>query len=94
MHEKKKNKLDGREWKPTTEKPKLKLETINNLPRVQSTHTEKTLSKPGVANMAKGRATRDVISDERYNEMRGQRDKKRQNEINKPWSHSHPMKKS
>ena len=34
--------------------------------------------------MGKGRATRDVISDEKCNEMREQRDKKRQNEINKP----------
>ena len=34
--------------------------------------------------MAKGIVTRDVISDERCNEMREQRDKKRQNEINKP----------
>ena len=44
--------------------------------------------------MAKGIATRDVISDERCNEMRKQRDKKRQNEINKPLSHPRTMKKS
>ena len=31
--------------------------------------------------------TRDVISDEMCNEMREQRDKNRQNEINKPCSH-------
>ena len=67
---------------PTTKKSKLKLETINNLPRAQSIHREKHF-KPGVANMAKGRATRDVISDERCNEMKEQKDKKRQNEINR-----------
>ena len=44
--------------------------------------------------MAKERATKDVISDERCNKMREQRDKKRQNEINKPWSHPRAMKKS
>ena len=43
--------------------------------------------------MAKERATRDVISDERCNEMREQRDKKRQNEINEPWIHTRVMKK-
>ena len=48
---------------------------------------------PGVANMAKRRATRDVISDERCSEMREQRDKNRQNEINKPLSHPRAMKK-
>ena len=37
--------------------------------------------------MVKGRAIRDVISDEKCNEMRKQRYKKRENEINKPWSH-------
>ena len=42
--------------------------------------------------MAKGRATRDVINDERCNEMREQRDK-RQNEINEPWSQPRAMKK-
>ncbi|WZZ26967.1 hypothetical protein YC2023_010368 [Brassica napus] len=58
-------------------------------------HTQrKTLSKLGVANLAKGRATRDVINDERCNEMREQSDKKRQNEINKPWSHPRAMEKS
>ena len=41
MHEKKVNNLSGGEWKLTTEKPKLKLETINNLPSVQSIHREK-----------------------------------------------------
>ena len=44
--------------------------------------------------MVKGRATRDVISDERCNEMREQKDKKKQNEINKPWSHPRAMKES
>ena len=44
--------------------------------------------------MVKWRTTRDVISDKMGNEMREQRDKKRQNEINKPWSHPRAMKKS
>nr|VDD13123.1 unnamed protein product [Brassica oleracea] len=44
--------------------------------------------------MAKERATKDVISDEMCNKMREQRDKKRQNEINKPWSHPRAMKKA
>ena len=35
MHEKKINNLSGGEWKPTTEKLKLKLEIINNLPSGQ-----------------------------------------------------------
>ena len=43
--------------------------------------------------MAKERATIDVINGERCNEMREQRDKKRQNEINKPWIHPRAMKK-
>ena len=43
--------------------------------------------------MAKGRATRDVINDDKCNEMREQRDKKRQNKINKPCSHPRAMKK-
>ena len=43
--------------------------------------------------MAKLRATRDVIIYERCNEMREQRDKKRQNEINEPWIHPRVMKK-
>ena len=43
MHEKKINNLSGEEWKPTTEKPKLKLETINNIAIVQSIHKENTI---------------------------------------------------
>ena len=41
MHEKKINNLNGGEWKPTIEKPKLKLDTINNLPNAQNIHREK-----------------------------------------------------
>ena len=44
--------------------------------------------------MAKERITRDMISDKRCNEMREHKDRKRQNEINKPWSHLQAMKKS
>ncbi|WZZ09168.1 hypothetical protein YC2023_095089 [Brassica napus] len=54
----------------------------------------KTLSKPGVANMAKERATKDVISDEKCKDMKEQRDKKRQNKINKPWNNPRAMKDS
>ncbi|KAF3594737.1 hypothetical protein DY000_02021462 [Brassica cretica] len=43
MHEKKINNLSGGEWKPTTEKPKLKLETINNLTREESIHRENNI---------------------------------------------------
>ncbi|KAF3538037.1 hypothetical protein F2Q69_00020144 [Brassica cretica] len=53
----------------------------------------KASEAPEVANMVKRRATRYVISDERCNEMREKRDKNRQNEINKPWSHPRAMKK-
>ena len=41
MHEKKINNLSGEELKLTTEKLKLKLETINNLPSAQSIYREK-----------------------------------------------------
>ena len=44
--------------------------------------------------MAKGRATRDVIKDEKCNKMREQKDIKRQNEINKPWNHLRAMKRA
>ena len=64
---------------------------INNLSGGEWRPTTET--KPGVVNMAKGRATRDVMSDERFNEMREQRDIKRQNAINKRWSHPQVMKK-
>ena len=41
MHEKNINNLSVGEWKPTTEKPKLKFETINNIPSAHSIHREK-----------------------------------------------------
>ena len=41
MHEKNIKNPSVGEWKPTTEKPKLKLETINNLSSAQSIHGEK-----------------------------------------------------
>ncbi|KAG5389502.1 hypothetical protein IGI04_031043 [Brassica rapa subsp. trilocularis] len=44
--------------------------------------------------MAKERATKDVISDERCKDMKKQRDKKRQNKINKPWNNPRAMKDS
>ncbi|WZZ69804.1 hypothetical protein YC2023_081174 [Brassica napus] len=44
------------ERKPNPEKPEPRLETRNNLPNLQS-NWRRTLSKPGVANMAKGRIT-------------------------------------
>ena len=40
-HEKKKNNQKEGEWKPTTEKPKLKFETRNNIPSPQNIHKEK-----------------------------------------------------
>ncbi|KAF3550649.1 hypothetical protein DY000_02005308 [Brassica cretica] len=61
---KKRNNMREGEWKSITDKPEPKLETRNNLPNPKSIHGGKKLSKPGVANIAKGRATRDASSDE------------------------------
>ncbi|KAF2538144.1 hypothetical protein F2Q68_00019684 [Brassica cretica] len=81
--EKKRKNLREGEWKSAPEKPELKLETKNNIPNPTKHTQRKTLSKSGVANMAKGRATRDASNDVRCNEMREQREKRRRNEISK-----------
>ncbi|KAF3534110.1 hypothetical protein DY000_02037729 [Brassica cretica] len=50
-------------------------------------HTRRrTLSKPGVTNMAKEKSHRDASSDESCNEMKEHKWKSRQNEIIKSWS--------
>ena len=55
----------------------LKLETINNLPSVQSIHRKSTIQIWSSKYGERKRATRDVISDKKCNEMREQRDKKK-----------------
>ena len=58
-------------------------------------HTRrKTLSKPGVANMAKLRATRDATSKKKCNKMREQIEKRRLHKISKLWSHLRLMKRT
>ena len=54
----------------------------------------KTLAKPGVANMAKWRATRDATSNEKCNKMREQIEKRRLHKISKLWSHPQVMKRT
>ena len=50
-----------------------KIETRNNLLSPQSIHGGNHYPNLGLANMAKGRATRDVSTDDSCNEMRKQR---------------------
>ncbi|WZY84754.1 hypothetical protein YC2023_031138 [Brassica napus] len=50
------------------------------------TYTKENTSNPGVANMAKWKATRDTTSDEKCNEMREQKEKNRLHKISKLWN--------
>ena len=63
------------ECKASTEKPKPKLDTRNNLLSLQSIHRRNHYPNLELANMVKGRGTRYVSTDESCNEMRKQRGK-------------------
>ena len=84
--------MDNRNQPPRNQRISLRPE-ITFKAHIAYTRT-KTLSKPGVVSMVKGRATRDASSDESCNEMRKQRGKGRQNKISKLWSCPRAMKES
>ncbi|KAF2540837.1 hypothetical protein F2Q70_00036555 [Brassica cretica] len=83
---------DNRNQPPRNQRISLRPEIIF---KAHTSYTRtKTLSKPGVVSMVKGRATRDASSDESWNEMRKQRGKGKQNKISKLWSCPRAMKES
>ena len=77
------------EWGRTEANPReTRAQTWDQKQSSKSTeHTRRrTLSKPGVTNMAKEKSHRDASSDESCNEMKEHKWKGRQNEIIKSWS--------